>query len=141
MQAEDEIAAIGMAIGAAFGGALGVTATSGPGICLKAEAIGLAVMTELPLRHHQRAARRAEHRPADQDRAGRPAAGDVRPQRRVPAADPRRRASPADCFDMAFEAVRLAVALHDAGDVARRTATSPTAPSRGASPTWPTCRA
>src|SRR5207253_9543325 len=48
MQAEDEIAAIGMAIGASFGGALGVTATSGPGICLKSEAIGLAVMTEIP---------------------------------------------------------------------------------------------
>ena len=48
IQAEDEIAAIGMAIGASFGGALGVTATSGPGICLKSEAIGLAVMTELP---------------------------------------------------------------------------------------------
>ena len=41
-------------------------------------------MTELPLRHHRRAARRPEHRPADQDRAGRPAAGDVRPQRRMP---------------------------------------------------------
>ena len=40
MQAEDEIAAIGMAIGASFGGALGVTATSGPVICLKSEAIG-----------------------------------------------------------------------------------------------------
>src|SRR4029079_14701987 len=49
LQAEDEIAAIGMAIGAALGGALGVTGTSGPGICLKSEAIGLAVMTELPL--------------------------------------------------------------------------------------------
>src|SRR5580700_6879504 len=49
MQAEDEIAAIGMAIGASFGGSLGVTATSGPGICLKSEAMGLAVMTELPL--------------------------------------------------------------------------------------------
>src|SRR5262245_16003969 len=49
MQAEDEIAAMGMAVGAAFGGALGVTATSGPGICLKSEAIGLAVMTELPV--------------------------------------------------------------------------------------------
>src|SRR5262249_38993238 len=44
IQAEDEIAAIGAAIGASFGGALGVTATSGPGICLKSEAIGLAVM-------------------------------------------------------------------------------------------------
>src|SRR3989440_1425882 len=49
LQAEDEIAAIGMAIGASFGGGLGVTATSGPGICLKSEAIGLAVVTELPL--------------------------------------------------------------------------------------------
>src|SRR5262249_40510251 len=49
LQAEDEIAAIGMAIGASFGGSLGVTATSGPGICLKSEAIGLAIMTELPL--------------------------------------------------------------------------------------------
>jgi len=48
-QAEDEIAAVGAAIGASFGGALGVTGTSGPGIALKAEAIGLAVMTELPL--------------------------------------------------------------------------------------------
>src|SRR6185503_9276194 len=48
-QAEDEIAAVGAAIGAAFGGALGATGTSGPGIALKAEAIGLAVMTELPL--------------------------------------------------------------------------------------------
>ena len=48
-QAEDEISAIGAAIGAAYGGALGVTGTSGPGIALKSEAIGLAVMTELPL--------------------------------------------------------------------------------------------
>jgi 2-oxoglutarate ferredoxin oxidoreductase subunit alpha len=48
-QAEDEIAAIGAAIGASFGGALGATATSGPGIALKAEAMGLAVMTELPV--------------------------------------------------------------------------------------------
>jgi len=48
-QAEDEIAAICAAIGAAFGNQLGVTATSGPGIALKSEAMGLAVMTELPL--------------------------------------------------------------------------------------------
>jgi 2-oxoglutarate/2-oxoacid ferredoxin oxidoreductase subunit alpha len=48
-QAEDEIAAMGAAIGASFGGALGATATSGPGIALKAEAMGLAVMTELPV--------------------------------------------------------------------------------------------
>jgi 2-oxoglutarate ferredoxin oxidoreductase subunit alpha len=48
-QAEDEIAAIGSAIGAAFGGKLGATGTSGPGIALKSEAIGLAVMVELPI--------------------------------------------------------------------------------------------
>jgi 2-oxoglutarate ferredoxin oxidoreductase subunit alpha len=48
-QAEDEIAAIGAAIGASFGGALGVTGTSGPGVALKSEAIGLAVMTEMPV--------------------------------------------------------------------------------------------
>lgn len=48
-QAEDEIAAVSASIGAAFGGALGVTATSGPGVALKGEAIGLAFMLELPL--------------------------------------------------------------------------------------------
>jgi len=48
-QAEDEIAAIGAAIGASYGGAIAVTASSGPGIALKTEAIGLGVMTELPL--------------------------------------------------------------------------------------------
>jgi 2-oxoglutarate ferredoxin oxidoreductase subunit alpha len=48
-QAEDEIAAIGTAIGAAFGGCLGLTGTSGPGLALKSEALGLAVMVELPI--------------------------------------------------------------------------------------------
>ncbi len=48
-QAEDEIAAVGAALGASFGGSLGVTASSGPGIALKAETIGLAVAVELPL--------------------------------------------------------------------------------------------
>ena len=48
-QAEDEIAAMGAAIGAAYGGALALTGTSGPGLALKSEAIGLAVMTELPV--------------------------------------------------------------------------------------------
>lgn len=48
-QAEDEIAAIGAAIGASYGGSLGVTSTSGPGVALKSEAVGLAVMLELPL--------------------------------------------------------------------------------------------
>jgi 2-oxoglutarate ferredoxin oxidoreductase subunit alpha len=49
MQAEDEIAGVGAALGASYGGALGVTTTSGPGIALKSETIGLAVMAELPL--------------------------------------------------------------------------------------------
>jgi 2-oxoglutarate/2-oxoacid ferredoxin oxidoreductase subunit alpha len=49
MQAEDEIAAAGMVVGAAFGGSLGVTASSGPGLDLKAETIGLGVMLELPM--------------------------------------------------------------------------------------------
>ena len=48
-QAEDEIAGIGVAIGASYGGSLGITASSGPGIALKTEMMGLAVMTELPL--------------------------------------------------------------------------------------------
>ncbi|MBY0457100.1 MAG: 2-oxoacid:acceptor oxidoreductase family protein, partial [Gemmataceae bacterium] len=48
-QAEDEIAAIGVAMGASYGGAIGITGTSGPGVCLKSEAINLAVMTELPV--------------------------------------------------------------------------------------------
>ena len=48
-QAEDEIAGIGAALGASYGGALGITASSGPGIALKTEFLGLAVMTELPL--------------------------------------------------------------------------------------------
>src|SRR5262249_7706236 len=48
-QAEDEIAAITAALGASFAGSIGVTGTSGPGMALKSEAIGLAVMTELPL--------------------------------------------------------------------------------------------
>src|SRR5439155_22088001 len=49
LQAEDEIAACGAALGAAFGGHLGVTGTSGPGLDLKQEMIGLAVMLELPM--------------------------------------------------------------------------------------------
>lgn len=48
-QAEDEIAAVGATLGASFGGSLGITGTSGPGVALKAETIGLAVMMELPM--------------------------------------------------------------------------------------------
>ncbi len=61
-QAEDEIAAVGAAIGASFGGALGVTGTSGPGIALKSEGMALAVMTELAAGGHRCSARRAKHR-------------------------------------------------------------------------------
>ena len=89
IQAEDEIAAAGMALGASFGGRLGVTATSGPGMDLKAETIGLAVMLELPLIviDVQRAG--PVDRNADQDRAVRPADGAARPPRREPAAGDR----------------------------------------------------
>ena len=87
-QAEDEIAGIGAAIGASYGGALGITSTSGPGISLKSEAIGLAVMTELPLIVID-VQRGVLDRAAHQDRAGRPAAGDVRTQRRVAGRDHR----------------------------------------------------
>ncbi len=108
MQAEDEIAAIGMAIGASFGGALGVTATSGPGICLKSEAIGLAVMTELPcvIVDVQRGGpstglptktEQADLLQAMFGRNGESPVAIVAP------------CSPADCFTMVFEAVRLAV--------------------------------
>ena len=88
-QAEDEIAGIGAALGAAFGGSLAVTTSSGPGVALKGETIGLAVSLELPLRGVRHPARRAVDRPADQDRAVGPAAGDVRAQRRGPGADRR----------------------------------------------------
>jgi 2-oxoglutarate ferredoxin oxidoreductase subunit alpha len=108
MQAEDEIAAIGMAIGASFGGALGATATSGPGICLKSEAIGLAVMTELPcvIIDVQRGGpstglptktEQADLLQAMFGRNGECPAAIVAP------------CSPADCFMMIFEAIRLAV--------------------------------
>jgi 2-oxoglutarate ferredoxin oxidoreductase subunit alpha len=108
LQAEDEIAAMGAAIGASFGGALGVTATSGPGICLKSEAIGLAVMTELPvvIIDVQRGGpstglptktEQADLLQAMFGRNGECPAAIVAP------------CSPADCFAMVFEAVRLAV--------------------------------
>ncbi|HEY7158453.1 MAG TPA: 2-oxoacid:acceptor oxidoreductase subunit alpha [Gemmataceae bacterium] len=108
LQAEDEIAAVGAAIGASFGGALGVTGTSGPGVCLKSEAIGLAVMTELPLViiDVQRGGpstglptktEQADLLQAMYGRNGECPAAIIAP------------CSPSDCFHMAFEAVRLAV--------------------------------
>jgi 2-oxoglutarate ferredoxin oxidoreductase subunit alpha len=108
MQAEDEIAAAGMAIGAAFGGALGVTATSGPGICLKSEAIGLAVMTELPFvvidvqRGGPSTGLPTKTEQADLLQALFGRNGECPLAVLAPC-------SPADCFHMAFEAVRLAV--------------------------------
>lgn len=107
LQAEDEIAAIGMAIGASFGGALGVTGTSGPGVCLKSEAIGLAVMTELPLviidvqRGGPSTGLPTKTEQADLLQAMFGRNGEC-PVAIIAAS------SPADCFQMAFEAVRLA---------------------------------
>jgi 2-oxoglutarate/2-oxoacid ferredoxin oxidoreductase subunit alpha len=107
-QAEDEIAAIGAAIGAAYGGALGLTASSGPGIALKTEAMGLAVMVELPLVV------------VDVQRAG-PSTGMPTKNEQsdllqvmfgrngdspMPVVAP---ATPGDCFDMAVEAARIAL--------------------------------
>jgi 2-oxoglutarate ferredoxin oxidoreductase subunit alpha len=107
LQAEDEIAAAGVAIGASYGGAIGVTGTSGPGICLKSEAIGLAVMTELPLviidvqRGGPSTGLPTKTEQADllqvmYGRNGECPAAVVAPR------------SPADCFHMAIEAVRIA---------------------------------
>jgi 2-oxoglutarate ferredoxin oxidoreductase subunit alpha len=107
IQAEDEIAAACMAIGASYGGALGVTASSGPGIALKGEAIGLAVSTELPLivLNIQRAGpstgmpTKVEQSDLNMVLFGRNGESPMV----VLAAQ-----SPSDCFDIAIEAVRLA---------------------------------
>ncbi len=106
-QAEDEIAAVGSAIGAAFSGALGVTGTSGPGMTLKAEAIGLAIMVELPLVaiNVQRGGpstglpTKTEQADLFQALYGRNSEAPLAIIAPV---------SPVDCFDMAMEAVRLA---------------------------------
>ena len=107
-QAEDEIAGIGAALGASFGGALGVTTTSGPGVALKAETIGLAVMTELPLLivDVQRGGpstglpTKTEQSDLLQALFGRNG------EAPVPVIAPR---SPGDCFDATLEAVRIAL--------------------------------
>ncbi len=107
-QAEDEIAAVSSAIGASFGGSIGVTSSSGPGIALKGEAIGLAVMLELPLviLNVQRAGpstgmptktEQSDLLQAFYGRNGESPLVIVAPS------------SPADCFEMAFEAVRISV--------------------------------
>ena len=107
-QAEDEIAAACAAIGASFGGSLGVTSSSGPGIALKTEAIGLAIAVELPMVivNSQRAGpstgmpTKTEQSDLYQAVLGRNADSPLC----VLAAR-----SPADCFDVAIEAVRLAI--------------------------------
>ncbi len=107
-QAEDEIAAVTAAIGASFGGAIGVTGTSGPGMALKQEGIGLAVMAELPLVivNVQRAGpstgmptkpEQADLFQALYGRNGESPVAVVAP------------ATPGECFDLAIEAVRLSV--------------------------------
>ncbi|MCX8073443.1 MAG: 2-oxoacid:acceptor oxidoreductase subunit alpha [Candidatus Binatia bacterium] len=107
-QAEDEIAGIGAALGAAFGGAIAVTTTSGPGMCLKAETINLAVSVELPLvicdiqRGGPSTGLPTKAEQADLLMAlyGRNSESPV-----VVMAP----ATPADCFAVAIEAVRIAV--------------------------------
>ncbi|HET6614564.1 MAG TPA: 2-oxoacid:acceptor oxidoreductase subunit alpha [Dehalococcoidia bacterium] len=107
-QAEDEIAAVGSAIGASFGGALGLTGTSGPGLALKSEGIGLAVMVELPLvvMDVQRAGpstgmptktEQGDLLQAMFGRNGESPVAIVAP------------ATPSDCFQMAIEAWRIAI--------------------------------
>ncbi|MBL7857367.1 MAG: 2-oxoacid:acceptor oxidoreductase subunit alpha [Cyclobacteriaceae bacterium] len=108
LQAEDEIAGIASAIGAAFGGSLAVTTTSGPGLSLKSEAIGLAIMTELPLIivNVMRAGpstglpTKTEQSDLMQAMYGRHGEAPLP----VLAA-----ASSADCFDMTLEAARIAL--------------------------------
>jgi 2-oxoglutarate ferredoxin oxidoreductase subunit alpha len=107
-QAEDEIAAIGSAIGASYGGALGMTASSGPGIALKTEAMGLAAMVELPLVviDVQRAGpstgmpTKVEQADLLQVMFGRNSDSPI------PIVAP---ATPAECFDFAVEAWRIAL--------------------------------
>ena len=93
----------------AYAGALALTTTSGPGIALKAEAIGLAVMIELPLVIINVQRGGPEHGPADQDRAGRPAAGACTAATASRRCRSSPRARPGDCFYAAIEACRIAV--------------------------------
>lgn len=107
-QAEDEICAMGSTVGAAFGGALASTGTSGPGMALKTEAIGLAVMTELPMvivnvqRGGPSTGLPTKTEQADLFQAVLGRNGEC-PVPVIAAA------SPSDCFDAAVEAARIAV--------------------------------
>ncbi|MEQ6900390.1 2-oxoacid:acceptor oxidoreductase subunit alpha [Nocardioides sp. YIM 152588] len=108
IQAEDEIAGVGAALGASFGGALGITTTSGPGVALKAEAIGLAVMIELPLlvvnvqRGGPSTGLPTKTEQADLSQALHGRNGESP----VPVIAP---STPGDCFTTALEAARIAV--------------------------------
>jgi 2-oxoglutarate/2-oxoacid ferredoxin oxidoreductase subunit alpha len=108
VQAEDEIAGVCAALGASYGGALGVTSTSGPGIALKSEAIGLAVMSELPLlvidvqRGGPSTGLPTKTEQADLLQAMYGRNGECP----VPILAPQ---SPADCFEIALEATRIAL--------------------------------
>jgi len=107
-QAEDEIAAVTAAIGASFGGSIGITGTSGPGIALKSEAIGLAIMAELPLvivnvqRGGPSTGLPTKTEQSDLFQAVWGRNGDA-PLAVLAAA------TPGDCYYMAIEAVRVAV--------------------------------
>lgn len=107
-QAEDEIAAISSAIGAAYGGALAITTTSGPGMALKAEAMGLAVMLEVPLlicdiqRGGPSTGLPTKTEQSDLMQAYYGRNGEC-PMPIVSAS------TPSDCFDAVYEAVRIAV--------------------------------
>ncbi|TDD04370.1 2-oxoacid:acceptor oxidoreductase subunit alpha [Saccharopolyspora terrae] len=107
-QAEDEIAGVGAALGASFGGSLGVTTTSGPGLALKSETIGLAVALELPLlvcdiqRGGPSTGLPTKTEQADLLQALYGRNGESP----VPVLAP---CSPADCFEIAMEAVRVAL--------------------------------
>ncbi|MDP9330762.1 MAG: 2-oxoacid:acceptor oxidoreductase subunit alpha [Actinomycetota bacterium] len=108
LQAEDEIAAANMALGAAFAGHLAVTGTSGPGLDLKAETLGLAVITELPMIviDVQRAGPSTGMPTKTEQSDLLPAMFGRHGDSPMPILAP---ASPSDCFAIAFEAVRIAV--------------------------------
>ena len=107
-QAEDEIAAIAASIGASYGGSLGITATSGPGMALKAEAIGLAVMLEIPLviiniqRGGPSTGLPTKTEQSDLMQAYHGRNGEC-PMPIIASS------TPSDCFDVAFEATRISV--------------------------------
>ncbi len=107
-QAEDEIAAIASAIGASYGGSLGITTTSGPGLALKTEAMGLAVMLEIPLlvidiqRGGPSTGLPTKTEQSDLLQAYYGRNGEC-PMPVLSAS------TPSDCFDMAYEAARIAI--------------------------------